>query len=85
MGYSINLRREPRGIKRKERRIGFFDNLHKEIYIYIRMGGTCGWRLFFEYRGMTYNLEGGGNNLGGMISFILWTVQRQGRKGMRQC
>jgi hypothetical protein len=30
LGYSINLRRDPRGIKIKERRIGFFDNLYKE-------------------------------------------------------
>ena len=30
LGYSINLRREPRGIKIKERRIRFFDNLYKE-------------------------------------------------------
>ena len=29
-----SLRKEPRRIKRKERRIGFFDNLYKEIYIY---------------------------------------------------
>ena len=33
LGYSLNLRSEPRGIKINERRIGFFVNLYKEIYI----------------------------------------------------
>ena len=71
-----NLRKEPRGIKRKERRIGFFDNLYKEIYIYI---------YIYIYRGMTDNLEGGGNNLWGLLVFIPLTVQPQERKERRQC